>query len=106
VQCTSIANLDREAQNLKAEATGDRQKSEAMLTEMEKNGTRAKPEYGSMWYAVAGPDREHARPESHITIAVPFATSQSVGLPTNGRQGGAWLMNEGTMKAHIMVPNR
>jgi len=106
VQCTSIANLEREAQNQKAEATGDRQKAEAMLNEMEKNGARAKPEYGSMWYAVAGPDREHARPESHITIAVPFATAQSIGLPGNGRQGGAWLMNEGTMKAHIMVPNR
>src|SRR5262245_1838184 len=76
VQCTSLANLEREAQNMKAEASGDRQKSEAMLNEMEKGGTRAKPEFGSMWYAVAGPDREHARPESHITIAVPMATSQ------------------------------
>jgi len=106
VQCTSLGNLEREAQNLKAEASGDRPKSEAMLTEMEKSGARAKPEFGSMWYAVAGPDREHARPESHITIAVPFATSQTTGLPSNGRQGGAWIMNEGTMKAHIMVPNR
>jgi hypothetical protein len=66
---------------------------------MEKDGTRAKPEYGSMWYAVAGPDREHARPESHITIAVPGATTQSTGLPDNGRGGGAWIMNAGTMKA-------
>jgi hypothetical protein len=106
VQCTSLGNLDREAQNMKAQATGDRAKSEAMLDEMEKGGTRAKPEYGSMWYAVAGPDREHARPESHITIAVPFATSQSTGLPDNGRGGGAWIMNAGTMKAHVMVPNR
>jgi len=106
VQCTSIANLDREAQNMKAEATGERAKSEETLNAMEKGGTRAKPEYGSLWYAVAGPDREHARPESHITIAVPGATGQSLGLPTNGRQGSAWLMNEGTMKAHIMVPNR
>jgi hypothetical protein len=73
---------------------------------LEKDGTRAKPEYGSLWYAVAGPDREHARPESHITIAVPGATSQSTGLPDNGRGGGAWIMNAGTMKAHIMVPNR
>jgi hypothetical protein len=77
-----------------------------MLNAMEKDGTRAKPEFGSMWYAVAGPDREHARHESHITIAVPFATAQSTGLPDNGRQGGAWIMNAGTMKAHIMVPNR
>jgi len=106
VQCTSLANLEREAQNLKAEASGERAKSEEMLNAMEKDGTRAKPEFGSMWYAVAGPDREHARPESHITIAVPFATAQSTGLPDNGRQGGAWIMNAGTMKAHIMVPNR
>ena len=106
VQCTSIGNLEREAQNLKAEASGDRPKSEEMLNAMEKDGTRAKPEFGSMWYAVAGPDREHARPESHITIAVPFATAQSSGLPDNPRQGGAWLMNADTMKAHIMVPSR
>lgn len=106
VQCTSIANLEREAQNLKAEATGERSKSEAMLEAMEKDGTRVKPEYGSMWYSVTGPDREHARPESHITIAVPGATTQTTGLPDNGRQGGAWLMNAGTSKAHIMVPNR
>src|SRR5215510_13649929 len=44
VQCTSMGNLPREAQNLKAQATGDRGKSEAMLKEMEKNGTREKPE--------------------------------------------------------------
>src|SRR5579864_20542 len=31
VHCTSLGNLDREAQNLKAEASGDRQKSEAIL---------------------------------------------------------------------------
>jgi hypothetical protein len=106
VQCTSLGNLEREAQNLKAEASGERPKSEEILNAMEKDGSRAKPEYGSLWYAVAGPDREHARPESHITIAVPGATSQSTGLPDNGRGGGAWIMNAGTMKAHIMVPNR
>ena len=106
VQCTSTANLERETQNLKAEATGDRQKSETMLSELEKAGTRAKPEYGSLWYAVAGADREHARPESHITIAVPGATAESTGLPDNPRQGGAWIMNAGTLKAHIMVPNK
>ena len=106
VHCTSLGNLEREAQNLKAEASGERPKSEDILNAMEKDGTRAKPEFGSMWYAVAGPDREHARPESHITIAVPFATAQSTGLPDNPRQGGAWIMNAGTMKAHIMVPSR
>ena len=105
IQCTSIANLDREAQNLRAEAVGDRKKSEAMLNAMEKDGTRVKPEYGSMWYLVAGPDQEHLRPH-HLTIAVPGATTQSTGLPDNPKQGGAWIMNAGTTTAHIMVPGQ
>ena len=100
VQCTSLGNLEREAQNLKAEASGERPKSEEVLNAMEKDGTRAKPEYGSLWYAVAGPDREHARPESHITIAVPGATSQSTGLPDNGRGGGAWIECRHDESAH------
>src|SRR5580693_5285856 len=44
IECTSIANLDRVAQNMKAEALGDKVKSEAMLNDEEKNGTRVKPE--------------------------------------------------------------
>ncbi|MBI4477417.1 MAG: hypothetical protein HY654_09605 [Acidobacteria bacterium] len=105
VVCTSIANLDRVAQNLKAEAAGERSKSEAMLNAMEKDGTRVKPEYGSVWHIVSGPDREHARPH-HVMIAVPGATTQSTGLPDNPRQGGAWIMNAGTSTAHIMVPGQ
>lgn len=104
VQCTSLANLDRVAQNMKAEASGDRKASEAMLAEMEKNGTRIKPEYGSMWHSVAGPSREQARPH-HAMVAVPGATTQSTGLPENPRQGGAWIMNAGTSTAHIMLPS-
>ena len=91
IQCTSIANLDREAQNLKAEALGDRTKSEAMLNTMEKDGTRVKPEYGSVWYHFAGADREHAR--MHMTIAVPGATTQSTGLPDKRTQDSVWIMN-------------
>ena len=105
IQCTSIANLDREVQNLKAEAAGDRTKSEAILNAMEKDGTRVKPEYGSLWHILAGPDREHARPH-HSTVAVPGATTQSTGLPDNPRQGGAWIMNAGTTTAHIMIPGQ
>src|SRR5690242_1003485 len=44
IECTSIANLERVAQNMKAEATGDRAKSEALLNAQEKDGTRVKPE--------------------------------------------------------------
>jgi hypothetical protein len=105
VQCTAIANLDRVAQNLKAEAAGDRKKSEALLAEMEKNGTRIKPEYGSMWWSVAGPSQDQAR-SHHVMIAVPGATTQTTGLPENGKQGGAWIMNAGTSTAHVMVPGQ
>src|SRR5258705_3754491 len=102
VECTSIANRDRVAQNVKGEARGDKMKSEAMLNAAEKDGTRAKPEFGSVWYHLMGADREHAR--THMTIAVPGATMQSLGLPENGRQGGVWIMNAGTTTAHLMTP--
>jgi hypothetical protein len=102
IECTSIANLDRVAQNMKAEATGDKTKSEAMLTAQEKDGTRVKPEFGSVWYHLSGADKDHARP--HMTIAVPGATTQSLGLAEKGRQGGVWIMNAGTTTAHLMVP--
>jgi hypothetical protein len=105
VQCTSLGNLAREAQNLKAEALGDRAKSEAMLKAMEQDGTRAKPEFGSIWYHVSGPDRDH--PSAHeVTIAVPGATQASLGLPDQRRENGAWIMNAGTSTAHIMIPGR
>ena len=105
VQCTSAGNLPREAQNLKAESTGDRAKSEAMLEEMEQNGTRAKPEFGSIWYHLSGADRDHLSAHE-VTIAVPGATQASLGLPEQRRENGAWIMNAGTSTAHIMIPGR
>ena len=105
IECTSIANLDRVAQNLKFEAAGDKSKTQALLDAAEKDGTRVKPEYGSVWYHLAGPDREHTGAHQ-VTIAVPGATTQSIGLPDNPRQGGAWIMNAGTTTAHIMTPGR
>ena len=102
IECTSIANLDRASQNLKFEATGDRAKTQALIDAAEKDGTRVKPEFGSVWYHQMGPDKDRARP--HMTIAVPGATTQTLGLPDNGRQGGVWIMNAGTTTAHLMVP--
>jgi hypothetical protein len=102
VECTSLANLDRVAQNLKFEAVGDKVKTQAMLDAAEKDGTRVKPEYGSVWYHMMGADREHAR--AHMTIAVPGATTQSTGIPDNGKQGTVWIMNAGTSTAHLMTP--
>ena len=102
VECTSIANVDRVAQNLKFEAAGDKIKTQAMVDAAEKDGTRVKPEYGSVWYHLMGADQEHARP--HMTIAVPGATTASTGLPDNNKQGTVWIMNAGTTTAHLMTP--
>ena len=102
IECSSIANLDRIAQNLKFEAETDRTKRQAALDAAEANGTRAKPEYGSVWYHLMGPDRERAR--AHMTVALPGATAQSTGIPDNGKQGGVWIMNAGTTTAHLMIP--
>jgi hypothetical protein len=102
VQCTSIGNLERVAQNRKFEAMTDKTARQAAIDKAEADGTRVKPEYGSVWYSLNGPDQEHAR--LHVTIAVPGATTQSTGLPDNPKQGGVWIMNAGTTTAHIMTP--
>src|SRR5881296_1021445 len=49
VECTSIANLERVAQNLKMEAIPDRKESQAAFEAAEKAGTWVKPEFGSLW---------------------------------------------------------
>ena len=102
VQCTSIANLDRVAQNRKFEAIADKAARQAAIDAAEKDGTRVKPEFGSVWISMSGPDKDHGR--KHTTIAVPGATAQSLGLPDNNRQGGVWIMNAGTTTAHLMTP--
>lgn len=102
VECTNMGNLKRVAQNLKFESTGDKAKTKAMLDAAEKDGTRVKPIYGSVWYHFQGPDQEHAR--HHMTIAVPGATSASTGLPDKRSNDTVWIMNAGTTTAHIMTP--
>ncbi|MBZ5559000.1 MAG: hypothetical protein LAO77_17135 [Acidobacteriia bacterium] len=103
VQCTSVANIPRVAQNLKFEAIADKAARQAALDAAEKNGTRAKPEYGSVWLTMNAPDKEHAT-RIHTTIAVPGATTASTGIPDNNKQGGVWIMNAGTSTAHLMTP--
>jgi hypothetical protein len=102
VQCTSLANLPRVAQNRKFEAIPDRAERQKAIEAAEKDGTRVKPEYGSTWIMLNGPDAEHAT--FHRTIAVPGGTAQSTGLPDKPTAGGAWVMNAGTTTAHIMIP--
>ena len=102
VECSSMGNLDRIKQNLMFESEPDRAKRQAAIAAAEKDGTRPKPEYGSVWYHSWGKDQASAR--SHMTVAVPGATAQSLGLPDNGKMGGVWVMDAGTSAAHLMIP--
>src|ERR1700686_3348629 len=45
VECTSMGNLNRAAQNMKFEAMGDKAKVQSALDAAEKDGSRAKPEF-------------------------------------------------------------
>ena len=102
VECTSLANLDRVAQNLKIEATTDKKDLRAAFEKLEKDGKWIKPEFGSLWIHMSGADQASAR--MHTTIAVPGATTQTLGFPDNGRQGGVWIMDAGSSEAHLMTP--
>ena len=105
VECTSVGNLDRVKQNMTVEAkAADRTAAEAQFAELEKAGTRVKPEFGSVFYHLQGPDE--ARGRGHMTIAVPGATTATLGLPDNARGAGGntWIMNAGTTTAHLMIP--
>lgn len=105
VQCTSVGNLDRVAQNRRFRAeTANGREERAMVAAAEENGTRVPPEYGSVWIHMEGQDRESAG--IHTTVAVPGATTESTGLPDSPGAGGAWIMAAGTSGAHIMIPGR
>ena len=102
VECSSMANLDRIKQNLTFEAEPDAAKRRALIAEAEKNGTRPKPEFGSIWYHIQGADQASGR--SHTTVATPGATAASLGIPDNPKMNGIWIMDAGTSAAHIMIP--
>lgn len=103
VECTSIANLDRVAQNLKIEgANPDAKAKRAAFEDLEKAGKWTKPEMGSIWIHVTGQNATSTR--KHVTIAMPGATGKTLGLPENGQQGGVWIMDAGSSEAHLMIP--
>jgi hypothetical protein len=102
VECTSIANLERVAQSLKMETIRDAKERQAAFEAAEKAGTWTKPEFGSVFYSMTGPDAAQGR--LHVTISVPGATTKTLGLPETNANGGVWIMNAGTSAAHIMTP--
>jgi hypothetical protein len=87
-ECTSLANIGRVTQTLKIEAMGSQ--APAMFSAAEENGTRVKPQFGSIWYDLAGLHRWDAQP--HVTIAIPGATMRTLRLPESGNTDGACLV--------------
>ena len=106
VQCSAEGNLPRFEQNRQfaMEAGDDADARRAMMAEAEANGTRVEAEFGTVWYSVSG--RDEASANAHITIAVPNATADSLGLPAERRSDSVWIMEAGTTAAHLMVPGR
>ena len=102
IECISIGNIDRITQNMRFESEIDRPKRQAALDAAEKDGSRAKPEFGSIFYHLMGQDQATAR--THFTVAVPGATAASLGLPDSPKMSGVWIMNPGTSTAHLMLP--
>ena len=105
VQCTHVANLERIAQNRRFAAEGgDRAGVRALVEAAAADGTRVPAEFGSVWFATNGPDLASAR--THVTVSVPGATSESLGLPSGRSPGMITIMQGGTTEAHLMVPSR
>ena len=107
VQCTSVGNLARIKQNRAWSMSGQSaEEIRALQDAAEADGTREVSVFGSMYYTMAGADADSAN--LHMTVAVPFATGDSLGLPEEGSytRAGTWIMQAGTSAAHIMLPGR
>jgi hypothetical protein len=102
-QCTTEANRERLAQNHTFQtAGGTADDIKARFDQAEANGTRAVSQFGSIYYHVTGDTPDALR--THTTVAVPFATGESLGgLPTRGGPALLWLMEAGLSSAHLMV---
>ena len=75
---------------------------EELLARMEAataDGSMVLPEYGSV-------NRSISQASAHVQtrLAVPGATTESLGMSDNRGQGRAWVMFAGTLAAHIMIP--
>jgi hypothetical protein len=103
VHCTAEAGLARVEQNREFYTkASSREEAEKAIQAAEKEGKRVPPVYGAAFYGLSGADAATAR--GHVTIAVPFATTETLKMPSKPVASGAWIMDAGTSAAHIMVP--
>lgn len=60
------------------------------------------PVAGQISYSLSGDDVATATRRGQ-TVRMPYATSESTGLPTERGEDGIWLMQESTNRGHIMI---
>ncbi len=102
VQCTTEANRPRLEQNHAFQgAGGSDEEIQARFDRAEGDGSRELSEFGSIYYRVMGESMDNFR--THTTVAVPFGTGESLGLPSRGGRGMLWVMQGGTSSSHLMV---
>jgi hypothetical protein len=101
--CTAVSGLPRVEQNREFfYKAGNAADAEKLVQAAEKAGQRKVPEFGAGFYGLVGNDLATAR--GHVTIATPFATTETLKMPSKPTAAGAWIMDPGTSGAHIMVP--
>lgn len=104
-RCSSEGNLPRVEQNRAWIMSGESQADvQAMMDEAEQSGSRKVSEYGSVYYSINTDDPENA--SIHTTISMPFATSDTMEVPSDRTNAGVWIMGAGTSGAHLMIPGR
>jgi hypothetical protein len=74
-----------------------------------RSGKLAMPRHAAVLYSLSGPGDSFdpatgtaPKAQSLFVVYVPFATEKSVGLSATPVEGGPWIMDPGTPKAHLM----
>jgi hypothetical protein len=102
VMCTSVGSLESFAQFVRFVVEGkSAQGAEALRAAARADGSRVRPEYGSLQRMLAGSDQASA--QAVTLIWVPGATMESIGLPATTGNERARLSLAGTVDAHIVV---
>lgn len=76
-----------------------------------KAGTLKMPDHPSTLHVLSGVNASYNKETGEVenaslryVVYIPFATAESTGLPTKPMvPGGAWIMDPGTHRAHIMI---
>lgn len=94
---------------LRAEGMSNQERARTRFAEIEA-GTLEMPRHPTSLYVLSGPADSYnaetgdvAGASHRMVVYVPYATGESLGMPTEPADGRPWLMLPGTPGAHIMI---